>query len=674
MRFPIRPKPIIEANYQRQEEWKTDMEISLLARFLARLSFVAAIGLGPGCVFSPSNMQSTPIGGGGSGGSGGGPTLAGLTALSISPTTSSLTVTDGGPTQTQQYKVIGTVNGAPMDVTSQVALTSSASNVVTINGAGLATTTGSGGGIVTVTASSNQISASATLTVNYTFTGADPGMATVPADVATKFTSATNDASRAPQLIYPNDGVLFPPNITGVEIHFQPGANNTLFEVSFTGKLSTVNSFVRCAVPAGSGISGCVYLPDPKLWSAVAAANAGQGAVHLVVRGTDDSGTSVGASQTFTMQFTRDNILGALYYWTTSGKTAIMRYDFGGSTAVPAPYLTPTNTDGTTCVGCHALSSDGTKLVASAGGQNDGRLLLWNVQAATAMQPFPLAQKSQFESWNKDGSQFVGVYGDSLPNHKGASNLMLFDGTTGAMTQTIDLGGLRADHPDWSKNTDGAETIAFTSIDATASTTDQRPSTGGIDYIQRTGTTWGPPQVLVAPQLGFNNYYPAISPEGSLLVYDHSTCTSGTAALGQAPDKSCDGDTDATASIFLTQLAAGSTPVALANANGPGVGDAGNTSLTNSFPKWAPFTENLDEMNKVLWLTFASTRQYGLRTPPKPADTDETTKGTLIWMVGINLNPGTTDPSFTAFCLPFQDITTSNHIAQWAKYFIMGPG
>ena len=43
-------------------------------------------------------------------------------------------------------------------------------------------------------------------------------------------------------------------------------------------------------------------------------------------------------------------------------------------------------------------------------------------------------------------------------------------------------------------------------------------------------------------------------------------------------------------------------------------------------------------------------------------------------MVGINPGVGGQDPSYTAFCLPFQDITTSNHIAQWTKYFIQGPG
>jgi len=43
-------------------------------------------------------------------------------------------------------------------------------------------------------------------------------------------------------------------------------------------------------------------------------------------------------------------------------------------------------------------------------------------------------------------------------------------------------------------------------------------------------------------------------------------------------------------------------------------------------------------------------------------------------MVGIKLGVGGSDPSFSAFALPFQDITTSNHIAQWAQVFVVGPG
>jgi hypothetical protein len=62
-----------------------------------------------------------------------------------------------------------------------------------------------------------------------------------------------------------------------------------------------------------------------------------------------------------------------------------------------------------------------------------------------------------------------------------------------------------------------------------------------------------------------------------------------------------------------------------------------------------------------------------LRSPPAPAGTTESTKGTLIWMVGIRQGVGGGDPSYTAFSLPFQDITTSNHIAQWAQNFVVGP-
>ena len=619
---------------------------------------------GFGCAFNPSNLQPTT----GTTGPGSGHTISGLTSLSISPTSATLSVSSGGPTKTQQYKVTGIVNGHTQDVTSQVGYSVNTTGIVNVSNSGLATTTNTSGGVVAITAAAGGITATAILTVDYGFTGPDPGMAGqgVPANSGTLFTTTQNDASRAPQLIYPNDHVLFPPNVTGIEIHFMPGSSsNTLYEVTFKGAVSTINTFIRCLSP--QGINGCIYLPDATLWRGVAISNAGQGEVALTVRGTDDSGSSVGNSSTFHMSFSKSPIEGALYYWTTSGKTAIMRWDFGGSTTTAVSYLTPTNTGGT-CVGCHALAPNGDKLVASAGGQSDGRLLLWDITTNQALQPFPLAQKSQFESWNAEGSQFVGVYGDATK--KGPSNLMIFDGTMGTVVSTIDLGGLRADHPDWSKA--GANTIAFTSVDAVANTTDQRPATGGIDFVQNNGGTWGAPQVLVPSELGKNRYYPAIAPDGNLVVYDESTCT-GTPTAGQPADKSCDADTDATATIMFTSLN-GDTPIPLTNANMPGVADNGTTALTNSFPKWAPFVEQLDEQNQLVWLTFSSTRQYGLRTPPTPASMDETNKGTLIWMVGIRPSIGGGDPSFTAFCLPFQDITTSNHIAQWTKVFIQGPG
>jgi hypothetical protein len=657
-----------------------------------RLALIVATLVFAGCGFKAAGnptgtggVTPTVDSGAGTGGSStgsGGSTQTHPTSLSIDPSSVTLTVTNTSPAQTQQYTVTGMVNGQTQDLTKQVTFSAAPNGVVTIDANGLATTTGKSGGVVTVTASLGGLSTTATLTVYYTFIGADPGATGIPDGATTIFTNTTsNDTSRAPQLVYPNNGVLFPPNITGIEVHFTQGSsNNTLFEVTFAGTYVIVHAITRCTAFSGGVAPGCIYLPDPGLWSAVATGNAGQGQVSLTVRGTDDTGTTVGDSGPSQMQFARDNIDGALYYWTTSGKSAIMRWDFGGSTTtqIAQSYLTPTNTDGKTCVGCHALAPDGATLVASAGGQGDGRLLLWDIKNNKALLPFPLTQRSQFESWNAAGSQFVGVYGDtqnSTRGKAGAVNLMIFDGALGTVVQTINLGGARADHPDWSKSTDAPNTIVFTSADPMAPTTDQRPSTGGIDYVQYDGTAWGAPQTLIPSALGKNRYYPSIAPDGDLVVYDESTCTAGTPAAGAAPDVSCDADTDATATIFLTSLSSqGANPIPLDNANRPGIADNTTTALTNSFPKWSPFVSNLNEMDKLVWLTFSSTRQYGLRPPP-PSSTNSTEAktGTLIWMVGINLGVGSQDPSYTAFALPFQDITTSNHIAQWAKFFI-NPG
>ena len=97
------------------------------------------------------------------------------------------------------------------------------------------------------------------------------------------------------------------------------------------------------------------------------------------------------------------------------------------------------------------------------------------------------------------------------------------------------------------------------------------------------------------------------------------------------------------------------------SANAPGVADNGNTVLTNTYAKWSPFIFQLDEMHKVLWATFSSKRRYGLSTRDN---------GNLyIWMFAVDPGAasGAGDPSYAAFCLPFQALDTSNHIAQWTE-------
>ena len=53
----------------------------------------------------------------------------------------------------------------------------------------------------------------------------------MPADPSALF-AGTADTARAPKVVYPNDGVLVPPNLGKLELHWLRGsADNALFEI-----------------------------------------------------------------------------------------------------------------------------------------------------------------------------------------------------------------------------------------------------------------------------------------------------------------------------------------------------------------------------------------------------------------------------------------------------------
>ena len=208
--------------------------------------------------------------------------------------------------------------------------------------------------------------------------------------------------------------------------------------------------------------------------------------------------------------------------------TAIMRWDFGGSTTAAVQYLTPTNTDGKTCVGCHALAPDGTKLVASAGGQNDGRLLLWNVSTNLAHAAVPADAEEPVRVLEQRRHPVRRDLRRRQPEHQGPGQPDDLRRDERPVTQTIDLGGLRADHPDWSKNTSGPDTIVFTSVDPTVSTTDQRPAT------RRDRLRPAERHDLGRPRRCWSRRSPARTATtrpsartATLVVYDESTCDAG---------------------------------------------------------------------------------------------------------------------------------------------------
>lgn len=456
-------------------------------------------------------------------------------------------------------------------------------------------------------------------------------------------TSSTTDPERAPRLVYPNDGVLLPRNLGQLEVHFFPNGNE-LFRVSFLHPNYELRVVTRCA-PL---VDGCVFALGQELYETISAAAGGQAPVEVMVEGLPEGEETVGVSDRIEVGFSAEDVRGALYYWTTS-RRAIMRVDFGAGNE-PEQFF-PFGEDNT-CYGCHALSPNGERMTLSRNGQNDGRLFLLDVSDRSIdLNGNQTNDREQFQSWSPDSERFAAIWADGSPPN---TQIRIRSGTTGEVLETIELGH-EPSHPNWSP---AGDRIAYTKV--TSHRTSQRPGRGGISFVEaQEGGGWSSPQELIPPEDGLNYYNPAYALDGSFLLYNRSVCPSG-----DNRDRACDADADPSAQIWALGSDGGDR-VRLLRADGPGLEDDGD-ALTNTFPRWAPFEmpRTADGEGRIMWMTFSSRRQYGLRSPPGT--------GTLMWMAAVDPDAVVAgeDGSFPAFALPFQDLDTSNHIGQWTEVFV----
>jgi hypothetical protein len=164
----------------------------------------------------------------------------------------------------------------------------------------------------------------------------------------------------------------------------------------------------------------------------------------------------------------------------------------------------------------------------------------------------------------------------------------------------------------------------------------------------QTNDKWSAPISLVQQTGNENNYYPTFSPDNELIIFNRSSTDS------------YDADD---ASLWVIRSSGKAKPMELKAANS-------GTNLCNSWPKFSPFIQKYQK-GKLLWFTFSSRRDYGLRIQAQSGERGRA----QLWMAAIDLGKDEmgTDPSYPAFWLPFQDIKTGNHIAQWTKQVVRKP-
>ena len=430
------------------------------------------------------------------------------------------------------------------------------------------------------------------------------------------FDSATDDPARLATIIYPSDGTIVPPNLGDFDVHWSDTTGSDLFEIELETYYASVKVYAAGAADAGAWLA---FLVDE--WTLIAQSEIGA-TINVTVRGLTQASPGTSSHASIVVRNSREDIVGGIYYWaaaSTVGADGIFRHDMGRPGQPAEAFYT--RTEAGRCVACHVLSRDGTQMaITYEGGDGPANVL----DVATRTPRMPADSAWNFATFTPDATRLLAV-------RQGV--LTLRDPASGAVITTVPTSGY-ASHPDFSPVGDR---IVY--VRPSAPTAYDWHFSGGAIVTQTygPGDTFGG-EVEVVPSSP-NNYYPAMSPDGEWILFNRSTE---------------DAYDDGTAELWVVRTDGSVGPIRLDQANiGPG--------LTNSWARWAPFEGTYGaDAEPIYWLTFSSKRAFGVRLAAGRPQ---------IWMTPFfpERAAAGSDPTAPAFRLPFQDLGSSNHIAQWTE-------
>lgn len=526
----------------------------------------------------------------------------------------------------------------------------------TVSADGVFTASGAAGGVATVQlqapgAGGATLSASATIEITVSRTIATSG--TVAEHTARFADSATMDAARAANILYPLDGAIMPNNVAPADVQWERGAMGEVFRVQIRKTHATVTAYVTY----DRADFRLDWVVDRALWRTLADTDLGEPCVLTVDRAL--SGGAVIAGDPVRFTFADNGIFGNVYYWYWTGSTEgqIMRVADGSAErtrAIPNPPPDPSR--GQRCPGCHTASRDGRFLATPLGGGVDGAAV-FDFTADLSGNPSPSIFATNqitgvfFMTFDPTAQRLLGV--------DAAGTMLEYNARTGARVMASGLPMSNAIHPEWSPN-GGA--VAFV----------QRSDGGGDIYtrgdlaiIDVTDTeTFGAARVLhrgadlsSAAEGGAADAHPTWSPDSRWIAFAHGEHSYSGDSFNNLSDPRALGG-----ALYVVPRAGGA-PTRLDRANGGAMG------RDSYWPTFSPFVTRQGESGGYYWLAFMSRREYGnARAGTRGLRSQGRGGGRLqLWVTAIDLDaPAGTDPSHPAYWLPGQDLATGNFGAYWS--------
>ena len=554
---------------------------------------------------------------------------AGEATLLVMPADQMVTIVDGAPVVQGYTATRVDPDGTMTDVTAETMFSLSDQGFGVFTGPSLSVT-GTGAGPTRVQGFDNGVTGDTGLTIFVKGSRLDPG---VPTDAATLFGTATEDPTRAPTVAYPLPDILVPPNLGQFDVHWTDTMNN-LFQIEMSNQYVDLKIY-SLGIPDTSNPQPFWTVFQPDEWYPIASTKQ---QLSLQVAGLDiNNPATKGTAASQHVDVTNENAQGGIYYWSTSGLAGIWRYDVGNPAVPPAPYFADAERPAS-CMGCHSLSRDGTKIAMTFDG-GGGRGTVFDVGTKTALIPFDGSTQPaltwDFAAFNANATKLVTVE---------ASHMFLRDTSGALLAGPIQEGnvGFMSTHPEVSPDDSQLAYVEFNGgYDAQAYN-----GSVMVRSFDDTNNAFGVPTVLVAADASnqIANWYPSYSPDGQWLAFTRTTGNSYN---------------DPSAEVWVVKVDGTLPPVMLATADLSG-------TLTNSWARWVPFAQTFGPNSEPLfYLTFSTQRPFGVRIPGggRPQ----------IWMTPFfpDRAMAGTDPSGPTFRVPFQDVTTANHIAQWTQAVIV---